>query len=85
MMPIPNRDAVALSPHPSGALFSYAPNSAENAPLVAAFRDGSWQQWPFGRSRWRQGLPHRLKKRCRKPAAPVYRAMGAAAGLCLAG
>ena len=31
-----------------GALFSYAPNSAEIAPLVAAFQDGSWQQqWPF--------------------------------------
>ena len=90
MMPIPNRDAVALSARTTGALFSYAPNSAEIAPLVAAFRDGSWQQqWPFPvAARWRQGLPHRLKKRCRKPAAPVYRAMGpagAALGLCLAG
>lgn len=48
MMPIPNRDAVALSARTLGALFSYAPNSAENAPLVAAFQDGSWQQqWPF--------------------------------------
>lgn len=47
-MPIPNRDAVALSARTLGALFSYAPNSAENAPLVAAFQDGSWQQqWPF--------------------------------------
>lgn len=48
MMPIPNRDAVALSARTLGALFSYAPNSAEIAPLVAAFQDGSWQQqWPF--------------------------------------
>ncbi len=79
MMPIPNRDAVALSARTTGALFSYAPNGAENAPLVAAFEDGSWQQqWPFPvAARWRQGLPHRLKKRCRK-AAPVYRAMGPA-------
>ncbi|STU33781.1 twin-argninine leader-binding protein DmsD [Klebsiella pneumoniae] len=47
-MPIPNRDAVALSARTLGALFSYAPNSAEIAPLVAAFQDGSWQQqWPF--------------------------------------
>ncbi|HBX0974920.1 TPA: Tat proofreading chaperone DmsD, partial [Klebsiella pneumoniae] len=30
MMPIPNRDAVALSARTLGALFSYAPNSAEN-------------------------------------------------------
>ncbi|KMG64214.1 hypothetical protein SM56_01676 [Klebsiella pneumoniae] len=44
MMPIPNRDAVALSARTLGALFSYAPNSAEIAPLVAAFQDGSWQQ-----------------------------------------
>jgi TorA maturation chaperone TorD len=48
MMPIPNRDAVALSARTLGALFSYAPNSAQIAPLVAAFQDGSWQQqWPF--------------------------------------
>ena len=48
MMPIPNRDAVALSARTLGALFSYAPNSAHIAPLVAAFQDGSWQQqWPF--------------------------------------
>ncbi|HFD7679552.1 TPA: voltage-gated ClC-type chloride channel ClcB [Klebsiella variicola] len=47
-MPIPNRDAVALSARTLGALFSYAPNSAHIAPLVAAFQDGSWQQqWPF--------------------------------------
>ncbi len=70
-MPIPNRDAVALSARTLGALFSYAPNSAEIAPLVAAFQDGSWQQqWPFrSQPRWRQGLPHRLKKRCRKPGS----------------
>ena len=48
MMPIPNRDAVALSARTLGALFSYAPNSPQIAPLVAAFQDGSWQQqWPF--------------------------------------
>lgn len=48
MMPIPNRDAVALSARTLGALFSYAPNSAHITPLVAAFQDGSWQQqWPF--------------------------------------
>ncbi|PQO60809.1 hypothetical protein C5706_16230 [Klebsiella pneumoniae] len=34
MMPIPNRDAVALSARTLGALFSYAPNSAEIAPLI---------------------------------------------------
>lgn len=42
MMQIPNRDAVALSARTLGALFSYAPNSEQNAPLVAAFLDGSW-------------------------------------------
>lgn len=48
MMQIPNRDAVALSARTLGALFSYTPNSEQNAPLVAAFLDGSWQpQWPF--------------------------------------
>ncbi|WP_430673111.1 Tat proofreading chaperone DmsD [Klebsiella aerogenes] len=48
MMQIQNRDAVALSARTLGALFSYAPNSEQNAPLVAAFLDGSWQpQWPF--------------------------------------
>ncbi len=31
MMPIPNRDAVALSARTLGALFSYAPNSAHIA------------------------------------------------------
>ncbi len=46
-MPIPNRDAVALSARTLGALFSYAPNSAEIAPLVAAFETGAGQQWPF--------------------------------------
>ena len=48
MMPFPHRDAVALSARTLGALFSYAPNSPQIAPLVAAFQDGSWQQqWPF--------------------------------------
>ncbi|MCS6037732.1 hypothetical protein LNQ52_25955 [Klebsiella pneumoniae subsp. pneumoniae] len=91
MMPIPNRDAVALSACTLGALFSYAPNSAEIAPLVAAFQDGSWQQqWPFPvaaplasgfAASAEETLPGSL-------AAPVYRAMGpagAALGLCLAG
>lgn len=68
MMPIPNRDAVALSARTTGALFSYAPNSAEIAPLVAAFQTGAGNSSGPSRSqpRWRQGLPHRLKKRCRK-------------------
>lgn len=48
MMPFPHRDAVALSARTLGALFSYAPNNAQIAPLVAAFQDGSWQQqWPY--------------------------------------
>lgn len=47
-MQIPNRDAVALSARILGALFTFAPNSEQNVPLVAAFQDGSWQsQWPF--------------------------------------
>lgn len=47
-MPFPHRDAVALSARTLGALFSYAPNNAQIAPLVAAFQDGSWQQqWPY--------------------------------------
>ena len=50
-MPIPNRDAVALSARTTGALFSYAPNSAEIAPLVAAFRTGAGSSsGPSGRS-----------------------------------
>ena len=40
MMPFPHRDAVALSARTLGALFSYAPNSPQIAPLVAAFQDG---------------------------------------------
>lgn len=42
------RDAVALSARTLGALFSFSPESAQAAPLVAALQDGSWQaQWPF--------------------------------------
>lgn len=44
----PFRDAVALSARTLGALFSFAPQSEQAAPLVSALRDGSWQaQWPF--------------------------------------
>ena len=75
-MPIPNRDAVALSARTTGALFSYAPNSAEIA-LVAAFRDGSWQQqWPFGRSPLASGFAASAEETLPEAAAPVYRAMG---------
>ena len=42
------RDAVALSARTLGALFSFSPESAQAAPLVAALQDGSWQaQWPY--------------------------------------
>lgn len=88
MMPIPNRDAVALSARTPGALFSYAPNSAEIAPLVAAFQTGAGSSSGPSRSqpRWRQGLPHRLKKRCRKPGSACLSGHGpaGAAPLCLA-
>jgi TorA maturation chaperone TorD len=48
MMQSPFRDAVALSARTLGALFSFAPQSEQAAPLVSALRDGSWQaQWPF--------------------------------------
>lgn len=47
-MQVHYRDAVALSARTLGALFSFSPDSAQAAPLVAALRDGSWQaQWPF--------------------------------------
>jgi hypothetical protein len=47
MMQAHYRDAVALSARTLGALFSFSPESAQAAPLVAA-ADGSWQaQWPF--------------------------------------
>ena len=43
-----DRDAVALSARTLGALFSFAPDSEQAAPLVAALRDGSWRsQWPY--------------------------------------
>ncbi|HDT6555921.1 TPA: Tat proofreading chaperone DmsD [Raoultella ornithinolytica] len=42
------RDAIALSARTLGALFSFSPESAQAAPLVAALQDGSWQaQWPY--------------------------------------
>ena len=48
MMQPPFRDAVALSARTLGALFSFAPQSEQAAPLVNALRDGSWQsQWPY--------------------------------------
>ena len=48
MMQPEYRDAVALTARTLGALFSYAPDSEAVAPLIAALRDGSWQeQWPF--------------------------------------
>lgn len=43
-----NRNAIALSARTLGALFSFAPDSEQAAPLVAALRDGSWRsQWPW--------------------------------------
>ncbi|MEE7531706.1 Tat proofreading chaperone DmsD [Klebsiella huaxiensis] len=48
MMQPQDRDAVALSARTLGALFSFAPDSPQAAPLIAAFRDGSWQaEWPY--------------------------------------
>ena len=48
MLQAQDRDAVALSARTLGALFSFAPNSEQVAPLIAALRDGSWQsQWPW--------------------------------------
>lgn len=48
MMQSQDRDAVALSARTLGALFSFAPDSEQAAPLVAALRDGSWRsQWPY--------------------------------------
>ena len=48
MMQPQDRDAVALSARTLGALFSFAPDNEQAAPLIAAFRDGSWQaEWPY--------------------------------------
>ena len=48
MMQSQDRDAVALSARTLGALFSFAPDSEQAAPLVAALRAGSWRsQWPY--------------------------------------
>ncbi|MGS1848412.1 Tat proofreading chaperone DmsD [Klebsiella oxytoca] len=48
MMQSQDRDAVALSARTLGALFSFAPDSEQAAPLVATLRDGSWRsQWPY--------------------------------------
>lgn len=91
MMPIPNRDAVALSARTLGALFSYAPNSAHIAPLVAAFQDGSWQQqWPFPVTAPLASAFCRVDGRVitGSLATPVYRPVGpagAAMGIRLAG
>lgn len=90
MMPIPNRDAVALSARTLGALFSYAPNSAENAPLVAAFQDGSWQQqWPFPvAAPLASGFAASAEETLPKPGSAClsgHGPAGAALGLCLAG
>lgn len=41
MMQAQDRDAVALSARTLGALFSFAPDSEQVAPLIAALRDGS--------------------------------------------
>ena len=46
-MPFPHRDAVALSARTLGALFSYAPNNAQIAPLVAALQSGSFADPPL--------------------------------------
>ncbi len=79
MMPIPNRDAVALSARTTGALFSYAPNSAEIAPLVAAFRTGAGSSsGPSGRSPLASGFAASAEETLPEAAAPVYRAMGPA-------
>ena len=77
-MQIPNRDAVALSARTLGALFSYAPNSEQNAPLVAAFLDGSWQpQWPFPVSDSLAMEFAASDEALPQAAASVYRSMGA--------
>lgn len=40
-------EAIAMSGRVLGALFYFSPQSEQAAPLVNAFRDGSWaQQWP---------------------------------------
>lgn len=40
-------DAFAFTARILGALFYFAPDSAQAAPLVSAFTDGSWrEQWP---------------------------------------
>ncbi|VTM87342.1 Twin-arginine leader-binding protein DmsD [Raoultella ornithinolytica] len=43
------RDARRVErPHPWAPCFSFSPESAQAAPLVAALQDGSWQaQWPY--------------------------------------
>ncbi|WP_142501338.1 Tat proofreading chaperone DmsD [Klebsiella sp. 2680] len=43
-----DRNAISLSARTLGALFTFAPDSEQAAPLVAALRDGSWRsQWPW--------------------------------------
>lgn len=56
MMQSQDRDAVALSARTLGALFSFAPDSEQAAPLVATLRDGSWRsQWPYAVTDWPGG------------------------------
>ena len=44
----PQQASFALTARALGALFYFAPDSDQAAPLVAAFRDGSWQDgWPL--------------------------------------
>lgn len=90
MMPIPNRDAVALSARTLGALFSSMRRIARKLRRWSPpSRTGAGSSSGPSRSqpRWRQGLPHRLKKRCRKPGSaclsghgPCRRRPGALSG-----
>lgn len=44
----PEQSSFALTARALGALFYFAPDSNQAAPLVAAFRDGSWREvWPL--------------------------------------
>lgn len=88
-MPIPNRDAVALSARTWARcslmrrivrkMRRWSPPSVTGA--------GSSSGPSRSQPRWRQGLPHRLKKRCRKPGSaclsghgPCRRRHGALSG-----
>ena len=88
MMPIPNRDAVALSARTLGALFFMRRIMRKLRRWSPPSRtDGSSSGPSRSQPRWRQGLPHRLKKRCRKPGSaclsghgPCRRRPGALSG-----